>query len=655
MGQASSASDGGQPDWDYIRTGLGRSGRSLSEHNFAKERRDWLSILLREVLQNALDARVSRSQPVVVSIRHQALDKRGAAFLNELLTAEHLARLKASVPHSTEDQTAAAASCLVVEDFGTCGLTGVLDQPELDGKGQNWNAFWFREGEGGKENTSGNGGAGQGKITYFSTSGVRTIFAYTIRADDPQAVIFGASSFLRDYEYQQHKWKRDSYWGLWSGSGDDRIVMPTGASAIVENFCANLSLQRKANQLGLSLVIPLPKAFEMVDAVQITLAEFFVPILRGDLIVSLGDTTIDNSSVVALANELLTDERARELHTCTTAGYRAFLADAIGRSARNEVIRAKPVASHNQLSESTFEPAQLTALREAIENEQPIAVRFPVTVKSKTEGQLECHFDVHLVCPFDMDRPEQAVIRRDLLIGEEPIGGGRLRQRARGLTLVSDDSLSKLLLSAEEATHLRWNTRLPRLAEYYRSGADVVAMVRNAMVRLLDVLTGGEQKRDFKLLSKYFSAPGLYSAIQTKGKKSSKGKEPPPPPTDLPLPTPKLLSIEALEDGCKVRPAKAGQLAAAHLPLEVKVEFAYEGLDKDAFSEYDPLDFDLGERAFSIRPSGCSIHLRKFNKLEFTVEEPDFEIVVNGFDKNLRLRMRLNYEEARDAAAIDAE
>ena len=174
------------------------------------------------------------------------------------------------------------------------------------------------------------------------------------------------------------------------------------------------------------------------------------------------------------------------------------------------------------------------------------------------------------------------------------------------------------------------------------------------MVKLLDILTEGDQKRDFKLLSKYFSAPGSLSGVQTKGKKSPKGKQL-PVPGEIPAPTLKLLAIDALEDGCRVRPFKSQALAAARLPLDVKVEFAYEGLDKDAFSEYDPLDFDLADKAFLIKLAGCTVYQRNLNHLAFTVEEAGFGLVVRGFDKNLRLRMRLTYEEATDAATVDAE
>ena len=157
MSQQFSASDMSTASWGYIRPGVGRTGRSLSENNFAKERRDWLSILLREIFQNALDAKISAATCVELKVRSQLLSESAAGFMSELIDAQHLQRFNQSVPHLQKSDVALVTSCLIVEDFGTTGLTGDLGNPELDGSGQNWNAFWFREGEGGKEHGSGNG------------------------------------------------------------------------------------------------------------------------------------------------------------------------------------------------------------------------------------------------------------------------------------------------------------------------------------------------------------------------------------------------------------------------------------------------------------------------------------------------------------------
>jgi hypothetical protein len=628
----------------------------LSENNFAKERRDWLAILLREILQNALDARLKGAPEVRVAIRLQPTSPSSRHVVDRLLPAEHVDRFRASVPHLSTVEVGPVQTSLIVEDFGTSGLTGRVDDPDGDGEGENWNAFWFREGEGGKEYSSGNGGAGQGKITYFSTSGLRTLFAYTVRSDDRRGCIFGASSFLREYTYGSRKWKRDSYWGDWQRQGESPLALPVFAAAPIERLRETFRLERRPDQTGLSLIIPSPRVFQEDEAVEITLAEFYVPIHRGDLVVEIGDTRIDRSTVAALADQRLSDRRARELHTCMTAGYRSFVREALSRSAQDKVVQIKAVAASADIAEESFESGDLAALREAFASDQPVSVRMPLRIRRKRSAppEVESSLDVHLMQCVDLEQPEQAVIRKDLLIGEEPVGSGRLKQRVRGLTLITDQELSRLLLSAEEATHLRWNARLPRLGEYYRDGPVAVAIVRSAMARVLDVLTEADKQKDFKLLAKYFSAPGARSPRSAAGAKP-KGGKPPIPPEGIPPPAPRLLRLEALPDGCLIRPSREGALSGARLPLTVRVQFAYEGLDRDAFAEYDPLDFNLQDKAFKVEGTGCTLMERQLNRVTVQVEKEPFALRVRGFDTNLRLRMRVTYEEARDAATVDAE
>ena len=459
---------------------------------------------------------------------------------------------------------------------------------------------------------------------------------------------------MREYVFDSVKWLRDSYWGLAKKHDEATIAIPSDNAQVIQDFREKLGVTRKLGQTGLSLVIPAPNQFTYEDAVEVTIAEFFTPILRGDLIVWIGNTRIDSTTIMAMADEKLPDIRARELHTCTTKGFRTFVASALQKSQLGEVEAVTAIDAMSEFSENSFSPEALLRLREALSSGKQVAVRFPITVSPKVGGKVACHFDVHLMCPEDLEQVEQAIVRRDLLIGEEPVGGGALRQRARGLTLINDKELSKLLLSAEEATHLRWNTRLPRLGEYYKSGAGAVSFVRNAMAKLLEVLTGGEQKRDFKLLSKFFPAPGTASQTETGGKKSPAGKQQ-TKIYDIPPPKPKKLELQALIDGCRVVSKTTNGLLSADLPVEAELEFAYEGLDKDAFAEYDPLDFDLSDAAFKIECRNCTIKSRALNIVEFQALQPDFSLEVTGFDKNIRLRARLNYKEASDATAIDTE
>lgn len=651
MNRDQAAPSDSEAKWLYTRPAFGRQGRSLSENNFQKERRDWLAVLLREVLQNALDARVSRTEPVHVRIERVSAP---GSLCNWLLPDDHLERLRQSLPHQREPITK-PVSFLVIEDFGTTGLTGTLDDPDKEGEGENWNAFWFREGEGGKEQLSGNGGAGQGKITYFSTSSVRTLFALTVRQDDQRCVLFGASSFLRDYEYGGHKCLRDAYWGVPATRDDDSaMAAPIHAKTTIERLRKELHLSRTEDQSGVSLIIPGAKNFSDQEAIEVVAAEFFAPILRRDLTVQVGDTLITGENIVTLADEKLSDARAQELHTCMTAGFRRFYADALGSSQRDEVVCLPPISAIADLAEQHIPRELLEKLKIRYEQDERVAVRFAHSVKPKHGAPVECIFDVHIAADDTLSQPEQAFLRRDLLIGEEPIGGGKIRQKVRAVTIIPDSPLSRLLLCAEEPTHLRWNTRLPRLDEYFKAGAAAVALVRNAAARLLELLSAGERQREFKLLAKYFSAPGSTARSPAKGKRDPKGKSIPIVPV-LPPPPKQLINLTPLVDGCRVSPTEDFLNGAGLTPLHLVIEFAYEGLDRDAFAEYDPLDFDLADKGFQVEMTGGAVFARSLNSVEARIERRDFELKVRGFDTNLRLRIRLNYTEETDATAIETE
>lgn len=90
--------------------------------------------------------------------------------------------------------------------------------------------------------------------------------------------------------------------------------------------------------------------------------------------------------------------------------------------------------------------------------------------------------------------------------------------------------------------------------------------------------------------------------------------------------------------------------------MSCTLEVAYEGLDQDPFSEYDPFDFDLADSKVHVATlSGVSLTSRQYNSIEFNIEDPGFELTIGGFDRNLRLRARLTYQEKGNGTTVSAE
>jgi hypothetical protein len=277
-------------------------------------------------------------------------------------------------------------------------------------------------------------------------------------------------------------------------------------------------------------------------------------------------------------------------------------------------------------------------------------------VRPKKDTAIQSWFDVHLEVPEDLDRVEEAYIRRDLLIGSEShLATSAYLQKARGLTLIRDDRLSAFLADAEEPTHLRWNGSRPRLAEDYSNPQATLRAVRNAAPRLLALVSNGMVKRDMKALAKYFTRPADEGKKHAAGGQKQGGKETTEKDTP-PKPVRKPFKITTGTDRVHVGPNGGAAPKAEELPMSCVLELAYEGLDQDPFKAYDPFDFDLALSAsHAITVTGASVTERQANRIRFDVTEPEFALEVPGFDPNIRLRARLTYLEKSNGTAISEE
>lgn len=626
-------------------------GRDLSEDNFAQEERSGLEILIREALQNPIDARdPSSSEPVKVRINILKPGEYDGAYLANLFDKEYSERLLSSqgelLPSDLKDQLV-----LVLEDFGTTGLEGAWDNANADGPGENWNAFWLREGEGAKASGS-NGRAGQGKITYYRISKARAVFGFTVRKSDRKKLLMGRSAFRRVYPYNGKKFLRHSFWHIGT-----EMPTPVVAHQEIDAFRAAFGL-RRSDEPGLSLVIPFPADFNLELALQTTITDFYYPIACGHLELSIGAYSFTASNVDDLANQILTDDVARNKKSSFTKGYRALVRQAIN----DNINGIKPVEikanweKSSALQEESFPEGSLAMLRDAAENGKRISVRFPVVVRDRKTGPRVTTFDVHIEIPEELDRVEEAYIRKDLLIASEAhLSTSSHLQKARALTLITDNELSAFLADAEEPTHLKWNGSRPRLAEDYSSPQATLRAVRNAAPRLLALVSNGLIKQDVKALAKYFNKPAEDGAKRGAPGGGNPGGKAPIPPTP-PAPVRKPFRILTDETAIRVAYRDPAEAASGSLPMSCSLEVAYEGLDHDPFQEYDPFDFDLAnEHEYPIVMQGGSIESRQGNRIEFSVNSQDFGLHVSGFDANIRLRARLNYREESHGADLGEE
>jgi len=623
-------------------------GRDLSEDNFAQEEKTNLEILIREVLQNPIDARATdNSGPVRVRIRILKPGNYDAGYLNKLLGGEFSNRLEASGGDPLPDVD--SAYVLVIEDFGTTGLEGCWNNPDVDGPTENWNAFWHREGEGAKSAAGSNGRAGQGKITYYRISAARCVFGFTVRKSDGARLLMGRSAFRKVYPFNGKKFLRHSFWC----EGDGHAVPVTDDEEIMA-FRKAFGLSR-LSEPGLSLVIPYPTDFIPKGAIQTIITDFYYPVAARHLEVDIGGMEITADNIDHVANRELPDEEAKKRKSPMTAGFRDLV--------RKALLDVTPIeldmswSATTQIPESALQDGELERLRKTAEEGGVISVRCPVMVRPKKNGgPIATKFDVHLEIPEDLERTEEAYIRRDLLIGSEThMASSPYLQKSRALTLISDPNLSAFLADAEEPTHLKWNGSRPRLAEDYANPQATLRAVRNAAPRILALVSNGLVKRDIKALARYFNKPADEGKKHVAGGTKQGGKEivvtiNTPPPTKKPF------RILTGPDHVKIVPNGSSGPRPEDLPVSCLLETAYEGLDQDPFKAYDPFDFDLADStAHPLILAGATLTKRSGNQIHFEVNDPDFCVAVSGFDPNIRLRAKLNFKEKSDGTTISEE
>ncbi|MBX8484347.1 hypothetical protein [Pseudomonas cichorii] len=617
------------------------SGANISDDNFADEERTNVEILVRETLQNPLDAR-SGDSVVRVEYKFVTVDVATSTFAQSIFSDEWGNHFRAGELIESDEQPS-QMTFLVIEDFGTTGLEGTYLDSSCEGPTENWNAFWFREGEGAKT-TKSNGGAGQGKITLFLASQLRSVFALTKRESDNSELLFGCCRFKRNYKLpgESCRWAKEARWG--AVSDPNVLAKPIVKSSMLEEIKSELGLAR-AGEVGTTFLIPMP-ARDITEKLlrNAVVNEFFFAINRGRLEIKIGDITLNASSISTVANEM-----GRECRLIKS--YRDFLALTAHKIEECATAIAKDAwFLDKKLSVGVFEEAEFILLKEKFSSSDLISVDFPIIIKKRySKENLKAKFRVFLQNDESADQSQELFIRQDLGIdGEKKLKAVRTISPVMALTFIQDSKLSDFLVAAEEPTHRNWNARRPKLVAQYFSPNEVLNAVRNAAGRLVQLISP-EGMKDDTALAIYFADPAS-EWIRRAGagvvRDPLKGE--PGLLNKIPNPESKPAVLKILNDGFELH-AKA--VVGFSFPMDCKITLAYATALGDAFKSWDAADFWVNDEASYPRAhSGVLGLTTEFNTMSFRMEDENSWLSVSGFDKNRQLEIRVNYKEVSDGA-----
>lgn len=621
------------------------SGSSISDDNFADEERTSVEILVRETIQNPLDAR-SSDEPVRVDYKLVTVNLDSSTFARSIFSDDWIKHFRAGELIKS-DARPSQMKFLVIEDFGTTGLEGCYTDSSCEGPTENWNAFWFREGEGAKT-TKSNGGAGQGKITLYLASQLRTVFALTKRKSDGLELLFGCCRFRRNYKLpgDSQRWAKEARWGAVSDPG--KLARPIVGLSMLDGVRAELGLGR-GMEPGTTFIVPVPADDISESALRNAVVnEFFFAISRGRLVVKVGDVTLDASGIEAVADAMGKDCRLAK-------GYREFLAATARKTGDEATVTAKESwVKETKLTPEAFDEKELASLKVRFEKSDLVSVDFPIKISKRQPKEVSvAKFRVYLKQDENAEQSSELFVRQDLGIdGERRLKAARTIAPVMALTFIQEPKLSDFLVAAEEPTHRNWNAKRPKVEALYFSPNNVLNAVRNAALRLVQLISP-EGKKDETALAIYFADPTSAPVKRYGGVGPDPVRPPgdPPTPGDIPKPKAKPIVLKPLEDGFEVR---AAAVDGFKFPIDCKVLLAYATAVGDAFKLWDAADFWVADE--KTHPRSCidvSDVKADLNVVSFRLNSESSRISISGFDPKRRLQVKVRYQEVSDGTDIE--
>jgi hypothetical protein len=595
---------------------------------------DLADALVRESIQNSLDARRGRST-VRVRFRFAA----GAHALHPDALQGYFDGLEphlqaaSKTMHTILPRPDEAMPYLLIEDFGTRGLTGdPQSDPELDGGGDEKNDFfyfWRNVGRSSKGEVD-RGRWGLGKAVFTVASRIRTVFGLTRRADDNRTLLLGQSVLKTHVLDGERVYPYGFFARFEKKSG---LPLPIEDPILLDRFADDFGVNRI--EPGLSMVVPYYRDDELSLAkiAKSVVRQYFYPILSGALVVEV----VEGSQVQRIAAETLEaltagDDAVSRL--CALARW------SLAQKEETRIVLPERGGGAPKWDDSVLDPGELTSLRELFATGERLAFRVPIQVKRK-KGRAAANswFDVFLEHDENLRKSEHHFIRRGITIPDVRTNGDK---GARALIVIDDQALSTFLGDAENPAHSDWSERADKIRTMYDLGASTLRFVKNSAPFLATLLARPPEGRVRDFLADLFSIEmpdeaqrdGVLRRIPIRAVAGIAGDG---VSSGTPAPGGSGLTIAKIAGGFTI---KASDASLVGRPM--RAEVAYRVRTGNPFRKHSPFDFDLlSERGITVQTDGVKLRTTSVNGFELTPAAAKFQLSMKGFDPRRDLMVRL--------------
>ena len=573
--------------------------------------------LVRESHQNSSDARLpGGASPVRIRIGVKEAGSADAEFWRPLLSLLH-PHLKACGINEPSDY--GRPRLLIIEDFGTTGLTG---NPEAKDK-SNFQDFWRRIGRSHKTGDKG-GSWGLGKIVFPASSSIRTFFGLTVRHDDQarRRLLMG-QSVLRHHSIGEMDFHPVGYF---AETNARNFRVPVTDVKFVDAFCEAAGVTRK-QEPGLSIAIPFAHAeIDPTRMIPYVVRNYFFPILTGKLEVEVCDEKVTATSIEELGRQ----HGGSELSN----GHLFQFIRAI-HDAREKLPAATLRAGWTHLSlESAIDEKTLIELRKSYANGDLIHVRAPISLKPRSGPAENGSFDLFLRAAAEGVRGVPLFVRGAITVPNE--AQFFPSRQVFAALVASSGPVASFLRDAENPAHTRWNGRAERLSENWKAASARLTQIRGSLRSLYELLAQTVERVDKDFLIDVLSVKGPTRSIISG--KSPSGRTPPRPVPPI-VANPRVFVVGRTKNGFSVR--KGPNALPEQFPLRIEIAAAYDLLRGDPFKKHSAYDFDFSQPVdLSISCVGASCTAKSANELIIDAETEDFEVHVEGFDVSRDLKVK---------------
>jgi hypothetical protein len=474
-----------------------------------------VSLLVREAVQNSIDAVLDKSKPVRMRFFVGKIDQtKHQKYMNTLVPHIDVALDKPLADIKPEDLT-----YLIVEDFNTKGLKGntTSKRPVADPAEKDKDSFYFFEWKTGESNKdSGTGGKwGVGKVVFSFVSHIKTYLVFSSRQKESAPAgntnLFFGHNVMKCHDLDNNERCKAKHRLMKTDEAGNQI--PFDEPEIIEKFTSEWQVKRKLEEPGTSIVVPYCFAeFNAQTILQCLAQDYFIAFLDGGLECEVSDYLSDE--VIVLNRETLLDnirELPENLRTDASKSRDELLSLCALYLSKEDPSTTQinigvSSAKANSWNDLEIDQEKLDDLTATLESFKPVVVNVDVKIPVRESKEYEIDTFQVLFQKRDKTRLRTTFCRHGILI---PDASKSLTIPSNYVTLVyvPKGAFADMLGVAEDPSHKSWTSKQEKFKKFYKPekfSHDCISYIRDAANRIISASQNASAEKDSTSLSKFF-------------------------------------------------------------------------------------------------------------------------------------------------------